>query len=216
MNNLWRTVGQVGGRYVRPLGVAVLLGMPSMAWAYSVKVEVTMPKNSAGEKLTANMPASTKLSPCRDATKVDAITIKVTYDANNAKKVVDRDLYVILYNPENDPKYLLAINPVVFPGKGAFIAYGSMQDMDTFEVHDLLPYLPRERNFLGVNSFELFPGGVPIDNVLVGTWQFVAILADRISPRFSFDDPTSWDAWDVGTVMFGQPWVGKLPGKICR
>lgn len=207
-----------GRKFGRWLVAASLALASACAWpAYTVKVEVSMPKGSAGEKLTANLPVSSKLSPCSDTTKLDAISIKLTYDVTNAKKVVDRDLYVFLYNAENDPKYLMLLSPSIsLSNGGMFRAYGSIADMDRPLVRDVDVYLPREKNFLGTSTIDLFPGGVRVDGVLAGTWQFIAVIGDRASATFSLDDPDTWDAWDVGTVMFGRPWVGKVPGRVCR
>lgn len=173
-----------------------------------------MPKNAAGGTLAATDPVSTKYSPCNDTLKPDVLQISVTYDAFGKSKTTDRDVFLIFYNPENYPRYLLVSKPTIAINNRIFTSYTDIYALDS-PVARQTAYLPREFNTAGSGTEVLLGNTLGIDSVLAGTWQIIGVIADRKSDKFSFDDNATWDAWDVATVMFGRPWVGKIPGRIC-
>ncbi|WP_374353863.1 hypothetical protein [Chitinimonas sp.] len=198
------------------LGSLMLLASP-IAHAYKISMAVVMPKGSAGETLVATQPSSTKFSPCSDKLKVDAFDIQLTFDVLNKNKIADREIYIILYNAENSPKYLLLMSPTIAIQGGPLRAFNTIYDLDQASTIATFPYLPRERNYVGAGTINLFGGGgVTIDGVISGTWQIIAVVGDRLSTKFSLDEPSSWEAWDVATVVFGRPWIGKTLGRTCQ
>jgi hypothetical protein len=183
--------------------------------AYKIKIDLSMPKSSAGGTPAATEPVSTKISPCSDPLKPDVLQVSITYDALGKTKSTDRDVYLIFYNPENYPRYLLVSKPTIAVNNRIFSSYADIYTLDSPEARETA-YLPREFNTSGSGTEVLLGSTIGIDGVLAGTWQIIGVIADRKSAKFSFDDNTTWDAWDVATVMFGRPWVGKNPGRTCQ
>lgn len=183
--------------------------------AYKIKIDLSMPKTAAGGTLAATEPVSTKYSPCSDPSMPDALQITITYDALGKTKVTDRDVFLIFYNPENDPRYLLVSKPTIAVNNRVFSGYADIQALDSPEAR-VTAYLSREFNASGTGTEVLLGSTLGIDGVLAGTWQIIGLIADRKSAKFSLDDNATWDAWDVVTVMFGRPWIGKTPGRTCQ
>ncbi len=183
---------------------ALLLAWPPLLAAYSMKIVPSFPKGSAGEKTPANLPANTKITPCTSASQVDAVTFTLTYDATGASKTVDRDVYLIVYNPENTQRFF------TIQKKGANVGPGITPRLDVTELNNNRStdiYLKIAANPGGAITEPLFGGYFPLDGLANGTWQLIGIVAD--STKINFDDPSTWDAWDVATVLLGKPWAGK-------
>lgn len=58
----------------------------------------------------------------------------------------------------------------------------------------------------GAQTDTLFGGYINLESIATGTWQLVAIIANATT--VDFDDPSTWAAWDVMTLMVGKPWAG--------
>jgi hypothetical protein len=178
--------------------------------SYSMKITVSMPKGSAGEKLDGNQPSGTKFSPCDDAKAIDAVTFSLSYNAGSTASDLE-DVYLFFYSLGADgvtvPRYILF-------KKGNMLNSGpvfrlKLQDIDPAD--DI--YLPREINLGGAVSETLLGGSITVDSVDEGTYQLIGIVADR--SEVDFDDPSTWDAWDAATVILGKPWAG--PSKsVCE
>ena len=101
--------------------LVAVTAIPAQSYAaYSMKITVSFPKGTAGATLSTKYPTSTKISPCEGSTTppstnptYNAATFTVTYDATNASKVVDRDVYFLLFNPEGVqlPKFFVFKKP---------------------------------------------------------------------------------------------------------
>jgi hypothetical protein len=183
--------------------LALLLWSPLLA-AYSMKIVASFPKGSAGEKTPTTLPANTKITPCSSTSQVDAVTFTLTYDATGSSKTVDRDVYVIVYNPESTQRYF------TIQKKGANVGPTVTPRLNVTELNinrGVDMYLKIAANPGGAITEPLFGGYFPLDGLANGTWQLIGIVAD--STRISFDDPSTWDAWDVATVMLGKPWAGE-------
>ncbi|MDK2123965.1 hypothetical protein [Parachitinimonas caeni] len=185
--------------------LALCMPLGSSYAAYTVKVTMSMPKGTTGEKPAANFPTNTKIIPC-DGPGFDAISFSVTYDASNANKTVDRDLFIFLHTPDGSgiPRFLVAKKQNL----GSNFIFLPREDVKSLQPKGDY-FIPRTENLTG---------GGPVTTVLMdtvsvqaassGIWQLIAIVGDGNSPKFSFDNPSTWDAWDVATVMLRKPWVG--------
>jgi len=180
---------------------------------YSMKVTPTMPKGSAGEKLASTQPSSTKLSPCDNNPlypTVDAVTFTLAYNAGSSTRL---DVYMLFYNPNGDgissPRYYVVSRSAISSGGLALVPRNTLSDL----VASVDIYLSREAS-LGVAVTETLLGSfVSVDGVPAGTWQLVGIVADRAT--VDFDDPGTWAAWDVATVILRKPWVGSA-NSVCQ
>ena len=188
------------------LAAMALLGgmaaLPAQAadYAYKVTMTLTAPKGSAGEKLATNQPTSTKTSPCSDA-KQDQVTIAVTYDAGKTA-TEKRDLYLILHSPTAGlfpiKKYTLGASPTISGPFTTTTLVGSVAANIYLTAADNLGQ--------GAQTDTLFGGYISLESIATGTWQLVAIIAN--SATVDFDDPSTWAAWDVTTLLIGKPWAG--------
>lgn len=189
-----------------------LLATPAEA-AYSMKVVASMPKGTAGEKPAAKYPTNTKMSPC-DNPLFDAVTFTVTYEATNAAKKVDRDVYFVLSNPEAKmaPKFLMLQKRNL----GSDFSSTYRGDVSEFSpIADI--YMPRAENLSIGGPFTdiIISNAISLQGAGAGIWTLTGIVADGTSPNFSFDDPTTWDAWDTATIMLRKPWTGNRK-QICE
>ncbi len=179
-----------------------LVAVPAQAadYVYKVTTTLTAPKGSAGEKLATNQPTGTKTSPCSDA-KQDQVTIAVTYDAGKTT-TEKRDLFLILHSPTGGlfpiKKYTLGASPTISGPFTTTTLVGSVAANI---------YLPAADNLgQGAQTDTLFGGYINLESIATGTWQLVAIIANATT--VDFDDPTTWAAWDVMTLLIGKPWTG--------
>ena len=198
--------------YAVCLALAILFApgiVNAAAYGYKVSVVTSFPTGAAGKTLASTQPVGTKLSPCSTA-KLDLITFTLTYDAGNSVATL-RDFYLIFYNPDlgANPFYTITRNafgtgPVLTPrATPAAITAAAATDI----------YVKTADNPGAGSLTETILGGfINLDGATTGTWQVVAIIADKAT--VNFDDPTTWVAWDVATVVFGKPWKGAA-GTTC-
>lgn len=204
-------------RFLLALASVVSFGAVSIdaMAAYTMKVAVSFPKGSAGEKPLAKYPATTKTSPCDNAAQpsFNAATFTVTYDASNSKKVVDRDVYLILTNPEGIslPKYFV-LKKNNLGSNFTFTTHNDIREVS--KTSDI--YVPRSENLStsGAQTESLLGGSISLQSVNSGVWQLVGIVADGNDSKVDFDDPRTWDAWDVATLVLRKPWNGNS-NKLC-
>jgi hypothetical protein len=195
------------------ISVGILL-LPSLTKAatttYSMKVIVTMPKGSEGEKPSATMPSNTKISPCIPGAtgKVNSISFAVTY---NAGTVPDKDVFILLFNPNLSDKFLafgkqtFPISTVVSPYSDVSALTAAVNSAANSGTSECI-YLPRSSN-AGGSITETIMNVVLTGAIdVAGTWQVIGIVAD--GKTVDFDNPTTWEAWDVGTFMIKKPWFG--------
>lgn len=199
--------------------LSCLVLLPGVATAaYSIKVTATFPKGTAGEKPAAKYPTTTKVSPCDDAATAnnfDAVQFSVTYDATNGTtKTVDRDVYLFLFNPEavNLPKFFVLKKNNL----------GSVWNISTHNsVSEIVRtsdiYLPRWENLStsGAQTESVLGGTISVQAANSGIWQLVGIIADSTSNKLDFDDPRTWEAWDVATIILRKPWIG-ITNQLCK
>lgn len=193
-------------RFANGLAVAALIGGMNVpaAWAadyaYKVTMALTAPKGSAGEKLATTQPASTKMTPCSDA-KQDQVTIAVTYDAGKTA-TEKRDLYLILHSPSGELLPIKKFGPGSSPAIVGPYTPATLMGSVAANI-----YLPAADNLgQGAQTDTLFGGYINLESIAAGTWQLVAIIANATT--VDFDDPSTWAAWDVTTLMVGKPWTG--------
>jgi len=180
--------------------------------AYAMKVTITAPKGSTGEKPAAKYPVATKTIPC-DGPGFDAITMTATYDATNASKVVDRDVYLMLYSPEGiggDSAKYLVMSKQNIGSSFLLLKRPGLADLSSSEV-----FIPRSENLSTAGAFTetLLGSAISVQGAEAGVWQLVGIVADKA--RISFDNPATWDAWDVATVILRKPWKGSGATQLC-
>jgi archaellin len=184
-----------------------LLFQSGVSWCatYAMKITVSMPKGSAGEKLPSTQPASTKFSPCSNAGIIDAVTFTLAYNAGSTATDM-KDVYIILYTPNGTnttlPTYQVATR---YTGNTTGVSF-----VTRWKISDFNPatdiYLPAEKNVGGTITEPLVASSLALEDVPIGTWQIVGIVADRT--KIDLDDPSTWDAWDVGTIVLRKPWIG--------
>lgn len=185
------------------MGMALAMsGLASAATvAYSMKVAVTFPKGTAGEKLATAQPSNTKMTPCT-ASKVDAVTLTLTYTVADP---ADKDTYIIAYNPETSNYYVvtrsIANND---PTRGFTIV--NRASAGALLATDI--YRSKAQNTGGTITETLFGATLLLDYLNTGTWQIIGILAD--SANVDFKDTSTWTAWDVATLVVGSPWMGTV------
>lgn len=190
--------------------------------ATSIKVAVSFPANSAGAKIAKTLPSSTKISPCNDTTKLDAVTFTVTYDATNpasttAVPLPMLDLYLFFYNPDavGGANKFYSVSKGLLGAGVAVTAYADAAAIQAAQAGaTLVPYLAGTNNFNSASftdtvfgssvRFDASPGGIGT-GLNTGTWELIGILSDS---AVNFTDPVTWVAWDVATVMLGMPWKG--------
>lgn len=189
------------------IGTAILL-MPSFTMAatttssYSMKVVVSMPTGSDGATLSTTMPSNTKISPCSTTAgaKVNQVSFTVTY---NAGTVPDKDIYLILFNPEHD--MFLTIEKQPFPNPNITMSsYDSIEKLNDAKADCI--YISKSQNTGGSVTENLFNIILTGADGIAGTWQLIGIVAD--SSSVDFDDPSTWAAWDTATFMIRKPWIG--------
>lgn len=181
----------------------------------SIKVAVTFPTGSAGATVNKLLPSATKISACTDATKIDAVTFTVTYNAadpasTTAVPLPPLNLYVFLYNPDSANKYY-SVTKTTLGSSVTVTPYANVAALTAGAVAN--PYLAGTDNFAVSGVDSLFGSHIKIDGVLTGTWQLIGILANPASSP-DFDNPATWAAWDVATVIFGMPW-NSTGAKTC-
>lgn len=190
------------------IGILLLPSLAKAATAYSMKVVVTMPKGSQGEKPGTTMPSNTKISPCNTTTSggiVNSVSITITYNAGSPAIM---DIFLILFNPNNSDKFI-AFGKQTFPSSLLVTTpYSDVADLTAAAIANTPEciYLSRSNNIGGSITetvLNLVLTGVAD---VAGTWQVIGIVADYA--EVNFDDPTTWKAWDVGTFMIKKPWLG--------
>lgn len=192
------------------IGIGILL-LPSLTkaatTAYSMKVVVTMPKGSEGEKPGTTMPSNTKISPCTPGAtgKVNSVSLTITY---NAGTPADKDIFIILFNP-NYPTPFIAFGKQTFPGSLLVTTpYSDVAALTTAARAGTSEciYLTRSSNSGGSITETILNVVLTGADGVAGTWQVIGIVADYAT--VDFDDPTTWSAWDTGTFIIKKPWLG--------
>lgn len=197
------------------MALCCFFATPAWAYDYSMKVTVTIPKGAAAEKLPKYMPSSSKFTQC-DPSKVDAVTIKLDYDAGNpADFLTMRDVYLLLFTPNEavGDRFQVGYRSTANGTWQAFRSVATVEDLNALAQE--LIYLPKEVNPSGKVSETLIGSFLPLDGVPQGLWQIVGIVADR--NKIDFTDTSTWDAWDVGTIVIGRPWLTGIWSKdVCQ
>jgi hypothetical protein len=175
-------------------------------YAYKVTMTIVAPKGSAAEKLATNQPSTTKTTPCSDLLP-DQVTVTLTYDAGKTASE-KRDLFVILNSPTGAlypvKKFTLGTSPTLQGPYTASTLVGTVADNIYLQAADNLGQ--------GAQVDTLLGGYISLRSVQTGTWQVVAILAN--SNTVDFENPKTWSAWDVTTLVVGKPWAGTVK-PIC-
>lgn len=189
---------------------------PAWGYSYAMKVTISIPKGAAAEKLSKNYPSNTKFTQC-DPTKVDAVTIKLDYDAGDPKDFLTmRDVYLLLFTPNEEvgDRFQVGYRSTSSGGVQSFFRSVATVDELNRNAREWI-YLPKELNPSGAVSENLVGSFLPLDGVPQGLWQVVGIIADRT--KVDFTDPTTWEAWDVGTIVIGRPWLtGNWSQDVCK
>ncbi|MFU8788235.1 MAG: hypothetical protein ACNA7G_04345 [Methylobacter sp.] len=185
------------------LPLVATLGLAGNVQAESIKVAITFPKGSAGEKPAKTLPTTTKMTPCDDAAKIDAATFSVTYDARKGTDILDT--YVLIYNPEATGDKVYSVQRDFLAGGVVVTAHATAAALDVPATAPD-PYVAAANNFAGASVTDLlFGSSIIVEGLATGTWQLIGILADPATP-IVFSNPSTWAAWDVQTVTFGTPW----------
>jgi hypothetical protein len=180
-------------------------GYAASSSGYSMSIELSKPKGSAGEKLESYQPESTEYTPCDNDEVLDALTFELTYNAGTDDTDM-RDVYIMFFNPnadgENQPRYYLVSRRELMQGGMVINPRWTVDNIDpSWDI-----YLRSEENLGGSTSENLIGSSVIVDGITMGTWQVIGIVADRST--VDFEDRFTWDAWDLVTVVLGMPWSG--------
>lgn len=176
---------------------------------YSMKVAVTMPTGTSGAAtVTAGTkPTNTKYVPCDNATKTDAITITLTYNAVGTAGTVDADIYVLFYNPHDAATKYYMLTRTTFPVTTVSV---TPRIAVSGSANNIVPatdiYLAVANNPVSTVTETLFGSYVSIVGAPAGTWHVVGIVAPNAT--VNFDDPSTWSAWDVASFVIRKPWLG--------
>lgn len=185
--------------------------MAEAATTYAMKVTASLPTGSAGGKLLSTQPVSTKLSPCNNSALVDAISFLLEYNAGSGTDLLD--VYVFFFNPNadgvNTSKYYFASKASIASGGLALVARNKLSDLNP--ATDI--YHAKENNTGASIKESLLSAYITVDGVPSGTWQLVGIVGDRST--IDFDNPSTWSAWDVATVVLRKPWPGSS-NTVCQ
>lgn len=212
--------------------LVLILTVTGVEAAYSIKVTATFPKGTAGEKPHASYATTTKTSPCDNYSRTtatststttttttalatfDAVKFDITFDATNSKKEVDRDVYLFLFNPEGVmiPKFFIMKKNNL----GSTFSILPRYDVSSLSKTDDI-YLPRAENLntSGAVTTTLLGDSISLQAANSGIWQLVGIIADSTSAKLDFDDPRTWEAWDVATIILRKPWNGNAY-RLCE
>lgn len=178
---------------------------------YSMKVAVAMPTGTSGATTVATNPSNTKFVPCDNASKTDAVTLTLTYNAVGTAGTVDADVYVIFYNSHDPANKFYMLTRTTFPvttitvnARADVAAANAAKLTDIYSSVGISP--------VGTVTETLFGTYLYIVGAPSGTWQVVGIVAP--SATVNFDDPSTWKAWDVGTFVIRKPWLG-LANTTC-
>jgi hypothetical protein len=198
------------------LGVTAALALQSFApvataqtastYKYSVSITVSEPAGSAAALTAAGpkKPTSTKSSPCSSPTALDQLNFTLKYDAGKYTASADtrRSIYVIFNKPDlaTGGYVSLVKKPLLSPAP-FFVA--SDTAAATVKTNT---YIAAADNLSVAQSEVLLGGNLRLEGLPTGLWSVTAIMAD--STAVNFDDPATWDAWDVATFVLGKPWVG--------
>jgi len=150
---------------------------------------------------------------CNNAGIGDAVTITLAYNAGSTTADF-RDVYLFFYNPSaagynSDPRVFVVSKTNLASGGPALDPRADIQDV----VAGADAYLPAAKNLGGAKTETLFGDYILLDGAADGTWQIVGIIAD--SAKINCDDPSTWDAWDVASLILGKPWTGS-PYTLCK
>lgn len=198
------------------LALSLVLSGPAFAATtttttnYSMKIVPSMPIGSAGATSVTTQPANTPYSPCSSSSAVDAVTFTLNYNAGSGSTLLD--VYMLLFNPNGDgitvPKFFVVSKSTLISGGVALSARANVSNLSPSDM-----YLARTSNPGGAITETLLGSFIPVDGVPTGTWQVIGIIADHNT--INFDDPSTWAAWDVATVVLRKPWTGNS-NAVCQ
>lgn len=180
------------------------------SYKYAVSITVSEPIGSASALTAAGpaKPSSTKWSPCTSATALDQLNFTLKYDAGKtvttgATTTDSRhNIYVIFNKPEETTNgYFTLVKNSLVAASAYFVASNSASTIVNTNT-----YIAAADNLGGLRTEILLGGNLRLEALPTGIWSVTAIVAD--SATVNFDDPATWDAWDVSTLVLGKPWKG--------
>lgn len=169
-------------------------------YAYSASVTITAPKGSSADVSSKekNLPTGVKFSPCT-TTNLDQLIFTVKYDAG--KTVDDMQSVYIVFNKPDTPSY--GFYPLVRKsslGGAAFRIYSGPEDMYSSDT-----YTAAANNLGGAQTEVISGGGMSMETLGSGLWMLTVIVASE--KTVSFDDASTWSAWDTVPFMLRKPWM---------
>lgn len=200
-------IGRVVMTALMGLFAASVTSSAIAAYSYKMLATITMPNGSAGASLATTQPSNTKFTPCT-AGKLDAVTFTITYDAGKVAGTDLKDVYVILRSPSSvfyPDGILYTLTRNALGGGISFTGRANAAALTSAKATDI--YLKTTDNpGIGSITDTIIASFISVDGVATGTWQLIGIIAD--SATVDFDNPSTWAAWDIATVVFSQPWTG--------
>ena len=185
-------------------------------YKYTVSITVSEPPGSASAlaPVGPKKPSNTKWSSCNSTTALDQLNFTLKYDAGKSvttgTTTTDsrHNIYVIFNKPDQVTGgfFTLVKNPLV-AATAFFVASNFASNIAKTDT-----YIAAANNLGGAMTEILLGGNLRLEGLPNGIWSVTAIVAD--SATVNFDDPATWDAWDVATLALGKPWQG-LSNTTC-
>ena len=215
----------------KPLACAVALLASAFAgnsyaagYNYSVTLGITTPKGSSAEIASKDktLPAGVDFSPCwaKVAATVDAagktipeklnldqLAFTIKYDAGKTTENL-QNVYLIFSHPDTaliaggKPYLALSVFRDKLTANAEFKSYATAAGIQAADT-----YAAASSNLGYAQTETVLGGNIPLEGLASGLWLLTAIVGGNGTP-ISFDDPSTWKAWDSVPFMLRKPWKG--------
>ena len=212
----------------KPLACAVALLASAFAgnsyaagYNYSVTLGITTPKASAAELAGKNktLPAGIDFSPCipaaaedvankvKAAPNLDQLAFTIKYDAGKTTENL-QNVYLIFSHPDTaliaggKPYLALSVFRDKLTANAEFKSYATAAGIQAADT-----YAAASSNLGYAQTETVLGGNIPLEGLASGLWLLTAIVGGNGTP-ISFDDPSTWKAWDSVPFMLRKPWKG--------
>lgn len=212
----------------KPLACAVALLATAFAgnsyaagYNYSVTLGITTPKASAAELAGKNktLPAGIDFSPCipaaaedvankvKAAPNLDQLAFTIKYDAGKTTENL-QNVYLIFSHPDTaliaggKPYLALSVFRDKLTANAEFKSYATAAGIQAADT-----YAAASSNLGYAQTETVLGGNIPLEGLASGLWLLTAIVGGNGTP-ISFDDPSTWKAWDSVPFMLRKPWKG--------
>ena len=190
-------------------------------YKYSVTLSITKPKGSAADLATKDktLPAGVNFSPCKASVAADVATntsavpnldqlaFTIKYDAGKTTENL-QNVYLIFSHPDTaliaggKPYLALSVFRDKLTANAEFKSYATAAGIQAADT-----YAAASSNLGYAQTETVLGGNIPLEGLASGLWLLTAIVGGNGTP-ISFDDPSTWKAWDSVPFMLRKPWKG--------